>query len=288
MTYLLIGLSFVLAIIGTFTKTIESSDEEILSNGRKVTTWGYLVAILLLASAVASGVNTYVSAKEQKQKDEENRQALSQQRLLALASLGSAFTMAAPPYIGISFMHNIDMEKRPQDYEAFCEKHKDFPGFGIPVKGYLLLLEPTEDRKFEYASSKLSDSERVDESFGKLKYDMEMTPADVNHTWVIPGYRTLDEILFDFKSNSVIGTLTIWRADEKFSADEVAKLKKTLSKESGYLHIRVFLGKKGVNLRRVHVDIPVQAADAVQDDKKVSFTLTAGDPTMDSISFTPF
>ena len=180
------------------------------------------------------------------------------------------------------------MGKHPEECEAFCEKHREFPGAGFPVNGYLLSLEPTEERRFFFARGKIPEAENTTGIATALEYDMEMTPADVNHTWNISGYRTLDELLFDFKSGSPIGTLAFWRTSGDFTSSEVAKLQKAVNDEIDHLHVRCFLGKKRKDLGRVHIEIPVRAAQPQQEQGKVSFTLTAEDPTMDSIAFTPF
>ena len=287
MTYLLIGVSLILAILGTFTKTFESGEEQGRSKVWKVTPWGYLVALFLMISAIGSGVNTYIDAEKQKKNDELNHRALSQQRLLALASLGSAYTKEGPLYITIRYWNDIDAQKHPEDHETFYEKHKNFPGFGIPISGYELSLEPSEGSHTAYLSGKLGEIPEMNRKDSQLTYDIEISPADVSHIWMIPGYHSLDEILFDFQSEREIGTLTIWKAGGAFTTQEIDKLKKMLSEDYCDLSITCFLRKKGANLRRVHLDIPVSAT-ATHEGDKLSFTLQAGDPRVGSIAFTPF
>ena len=288
MGYLLIAISLVVAIVGLFSSTVETREEEGKPKVRRVTRWGYMVAALLVISAVANGFNAHVTAKNQKKKDEESRQALSQQRLLALAALGTAYTLAGKPFVAISYTHSIDMGKHPEKYEAFCEKHREFPGAGFPVKGYMLSLEPTGEDSFYFATGKTPEAETTAGIDNTMQYSMELTPEDVNHTWLIPGYETLDDLLFDFKSESKIGTLTFWRTTGNFTSSEVANLHAMINDEIDQLHVRCFLGKKGKDLGRVHLKIPVGATQPQLESGKLSFALIAEDPVIDSIPFTPF
>src|ERR1700748_2989724 len=142
-TIILTIISFVLALIGSFTHTTTEK-----ANRKVPTRWGYAVIFLLVLSA-SFGVYTELNklqqqkakAATQAKKVEEQTETERQQRLLSLISVSSNFKMATYPQLDLLFRDSITEDARTIDTLA-----NSFPGFGLKNISYLLELNPTDDK----------------------------------------------------------------------------------------------------------------------------------------------
>lgn len=283
MSYLLILTSLLLGLLGTFTKTF--ADEQ----RRKLTGWGKVVGVLLLVSAGLTAFDQFRSArardKERRAEQasaESMRRTLSQQRLITLAALSTGFQLARPPLVMFSYPLSVDADD--ERYGAEYQKLEQFPGFGTPLAGYQLRLDLNDERAFSYEHGEVP---REGYNPGGLRYAPDPLPEEMGHTFQTGQYRTLDEVIFDFRPGREVGELRLWKEGGRFQPAEVARVREWLSPKRGTFYVQADITRRGSNLVYTHLQLPITLDRDTVEGGLLTFKLTVGDPEVTSYDHAP-
>ena len=135
-TMLLTLISLLLGLIGTFTKT--SKDDK--DGNKKVTAWGYCLAVLLIVSTTTAIINQIENQKTNKINEEKQKEEVNQQRLLSLIAISSNFEIENNPYLNFAFYEQYNEKGELRD-SAKSSLYYQFPSFGIKDTKYVLEIK---------------------------------------------------------------------------------------------------------------------------------------------------
>jgi|GEM_PF-6833736 len=292
-SYLLILISLILALLGTFTETFKSKEN---SQKKELTIWGYIIGLLLLISAGVSIYSECVAETNAKEKALKYEQSLSQQRFLSLLSAGSNFSLANQPILVFEYLYKIDTSGFAAD-SLYYNKLKCFPGFGIPVDSISFKLAINDSKTFSFNQGnipiKVQEEKNSgflikpqgDSTIGELVFNYEETNVgpDVNYLFFLNGYETVIEALSDFKSERNIGSLSIFKKDMPFSESDKKDIMKMYSNDICFINI--YLKKNDTNARLPYIRIPIHFTIASVNDNVMELSLVTQEPYMDSYQF---
>lgn len=287
MSYILLALSLLLGLLGTFTETFHKADNA--GGGRKITIWGKAVGVLLVISAALSAYNIYIERSAAQKAAMEAQRSLSQQRLIAIAAASTSYQLKDQPYVGISYTVAADPNDTTE-YGREYSYYESFPGFGANLRGFAIHLSLTDNRSFLCQSGTPGSTPDDFTTFSgdTITYAIDTLPNEVNHLCLLDGYRALDEFLFEFRSGRAIGFLKLWKANGTFSEDDLSTITNSLADERGYFHSRAYMKRDSIDLYLAHIDVPINIGRTFRQGSFAAVELLAGEPTMDSQQFVPF
>jgi hypothetical protein len=279
---MLLAISLLLGLIGTYTETFVTPGE---TKKKKLTQWGVVVAVLLLLSTILTATSQYLSGIAERKRAAEMAEILSQQRLIAIASASVNYDLSSA-YIGISYPIQESAAANLHRYEREFDRAKLFLGLGIDFRRYRLDIIPNDLRSFSFYDGNVSVLNDSTEKADGLKYSLDQLPEEVSHLYTFNTYRTVDELLFDFRSGQKIGELTIWKDDGRCTNRDLKPVIATLARR-GYFHIRIYLKRDNANLYLAYIQIPLRIGATNTNNNECFFELIATEPVMNAVNFVP-
>jgi hypothetical protein len=282
MSYMLLAISLLLGLIGTFTETFDTPGE---TKEKKLTQWGVMVGGLLLLSTVLTATSQYRSGIAERKRAAEMAEILSQQRLIAITSVSTKYDLRSA-YIGISYPIRKRTAANLRRYEREFDRAKLFLGLGVNFRRYRLNIAPNDLRSFSYYDRNVSVPNDSTEKADGLKHSLDQLPEEVSHLYTFNTYRTVDELLFDFRSGRKIGELMFWKDVGWCTNRDLKRVIATLSRR-GHFHIRIYLKRDSADLYLAYVEIPIRIGATNTNKDECFFELIATEPVMNSVSFAP-
>jgi len=286
-------ISLILGLIGSFTETTKKI------RGVKIPTfWGYLLAILLIASAAVAIFADLKNEKEYEEKAKLQKSEGSQDRLLSLIAVSSNFDLAYNPNLVLDYLNVNESDTTLQR----------FPGFGLPGINYELQLNLSEAKSAAISGSEASISiaqgdivalkdvksdvlsKQIEEESGPAQLKIHVTKEEINdefaYLFELVGYSTLLEFLLDFQDNRDVGTLAFKKKGANFKDLEWQHIDKYIRKR-GKWHINLYVTSSADSSNFISMFVPVILSSPEVIGEVVMYKLTTGRPRLNKLQESP-
>jgi hypothetical protein len=119
-----------------------------------------------------------------------------------------------------------------------------------------------------------------------LKFIKEEINNEINYLWNFSGYKSLAELLLDFRDGREIGILKLKKSKGSFSEKDIKEIS-TYVKKPGNWIIRVFIRNKNIHSNLLHLAVPIELSEVMKTEGGYEFRLISGSPALENFQFSP-